>query len=108
MSGLNSFQNALQNIVPLLEMDPGLVDLIDTDEVTRDTFQLSGAPSKYIRSKVKVVELRKKRAEAAAQQQEADKSMELATSPNIMTKPEDGSAGQGMMENAMGALNGRV
>lgn len=62
----------LSNVGALVEIDPGALDIVDTDEVVRVMRDVSGAPQKIVRSDEAVAARRQQK------QQERDAAMALA------------------------------
>lgn len=58
------------NVAQLMQINPNVVDLIDTDEATRVVSEALGVPAKVIRSSEYVTHLRDQRAKAQQQQEQ--------------------------------------
>ena len=63
------FQRLLEAVLPLSQVDPGILDLINLDEGMRVLAQAVGAPAKALRSPEEVDAIRGQKAEAAQAQQ---------------------------------------
>jgi len=61
---------SLQFLAPLAEVQPEILDNFAGDEITRDAPQWGGMPTKWLRSKKAVEELRAARQQGAVQQQQ--------------------------------------
>lgn len=64
----------IEVLMPLAELDPGIMDAIDTDAVPGIVARSTGAPAKAIRSKDEIAQRR----EAREQQQQSEKLLEAA------------------------------
>lgn len=71
---LASLGRAFEILAPLMEIDPGVADNIDADQIVRDLPEAGGIPQKWLRTKADVEEKRAQR----AQQQEAQMAVEAA------------------------------
>lgn len=66
---------------PLAETKPELLDNLNSDAITRDTFDKFGMPAQYLHSEADVKAVREQRAQAAQQQaemQEAEQAVDVA------------------------------
>lgn len=88
-----SINTFLSNIGALVEIDPGVLDAIDTDEVVRELRDVSGAPQKIMRSKE---DIQAKRDEKA---QERDAQLALAAAEQSGKAAKDWSQAQATAAN---------
>jgi hypothetical protein len=74
--GINKIERVLGIVGVAAQMDPSVLDVIDFDEVVRNTAEMEGARSKIVRDKELVASIR----EQKAQQQEAMMALQSANS----------------------------
>lgn len=74
----DSFLRALQNIGPLLEFDPTVMDNIDSDAALIHMAQTFDLPQEIIRDRNEVKQVREQRAEAQQAQAQQEQQMQQA------------------------------
>ena len=82
MEGL-SVLRLFEGLAPWSEVDPGVFDGFDTDDVAKVLHKASGAPASILRSAPKIKEFRKARSEQKASEQAATQGFEGA---NVLAK----------------------
>lgn len=85
-----AFNQAVQYLAPVAQMDGSVLDNFDADAIARDTQELFGYPAKYLRGEDQVKKLR----EARAQAQQAREGMEAMRQ---MAQAANAAAGAGRM-----------
>ena len=85
-------RRSLENVLPYIQLFPGMVDLINEDELAKQMMISSGMPEKVIRKDDEVAQIRQARAmqQQAMMQQQALESMGRATG-GLNQKPVEGS-----------------
>ena len=82
----------LEQITPILNINPGLWDTINDDELARELISASGAPAKTLRSREEVAALRQERQKRAEQQRALESMDQVADIAQKTSKaPEEGS-----------------
>lgn len=94
-----ALMQAIQYMAPFIQVDPGLMDNFDADEIIRDSQVLFGYPSKYLRGADEVAQMREQRAQAAqlAQQLEAAKSAASTAKDLGKVKTDEANAATALM-----------
>lgn len=69
---IQALNDTLLATSPLAQAKPGMLDLLDGDEIMRGVARVSGLPSKFIRSREEVEALRAEQAQQQSQQQQLD------------------------------------
>lgn len=84
-------KRSLENILPYVQAFPDMLDMVNSDELTKQLLISGGAPEKIIRKDEEVAQIRQQRAQQqqAMMQQQALESMSKAASLN--QKPVEGS-----------------
>ena len=99
---------SMEQVLPFVQFNPDILDNIDFDEMTAQLMIGNGMPQKVMRSKEDVQNIRMARAQAQAQQMQAERMNELAKNlPNLNTKPEDGTILADINNQLAGAVNGQ-
>ena len=85
-------RRSLENVLPYIQLFPGMADLINEDELAKQMMISSGMPEKVIRKDDEVAQIRQARAmqQQAMMQQQALESMGRATG-GLNQKPVEGS-----------------
>lgn len=85
-------RRSLENVLPYIQIFPGMTDLINEDELAKQMMISSGMPEKVIRKDDEVAQIRQARAaqQQAMMQQQALESMGRATG-GLNQKPVEGS-----------------
>jgi len=88
----------MESMIPLIQMNPEILDVFDFDEMTRVLADASGMPEKVLRDPKIVARIREMRQQAMQQQQQAE-AMDTAAGavPKLAKKPERGSILDQMM-----------
>lgn len=73
-----TFQRALEYIMPMVNMNPAVMDNFDLDEAVRDSQDLFGYPAKYLKDVKVRDDERKQRAQQAAQAQDIEAGKQMA------------------------------
>jgi hypothetical protein len=82
----------MESMVPLIQMNPEILDVFDFDEMVRELADSHGMPEKVLRDPRMVKQLRALRQQMMAQQQEADVMEKTAGAvPKLGQAPEQGS-----------------
>lgn len=98
---------SIQNALPLFEIFPQTLDLINEDQTTLNLLRGNGFPEKSLKDPAEVRAIRQARAEAAAKRQQVDELGQLADlgkSASIM----DRNSGTTLTKDAAGALEGAL
>ncbi len=88
---INGTVAAVEDCAPLLQLAPEALDILDTDALIRDIFEVRGALPAHIRDKRKVEAIRSDRAQAAQQQQAVQSMVDLAGTQDLNAAPQAGS-----------------
>ena len=87
--------SAIEQIAPLLQMNPQMLDIVNFDNLVRDIFETSGASEKHLFNKSELEDNRAKAAQQQQQQMAMQQMAELAKSQNLTGAVDDTSlAGQ--------------
>jgi len=91
--GMQTVQQTISQIQPLLQIDPTGADWIDTDRWIRDTLQSSSVDQDVLRDEREVQRIRKQRAQAQAQQQQMEQMQQMAQAlKDAGIEPQPGSS----------------
>lgn len=82
-----NIRGAIQDIIPLAQVDPTILDNIDMDTIVRELWDVHGAPSKGLRTQDQVLALRQQKAEQIEQAQGADMIERAADVVPKISKP---------------------
>ncbi|MDD3885876.1 MAG: portal protein [Victivallaceae bacterium] len=96
-SRVNGTMAAIENILPLAEASPGIFDLVNFDNLCRDTLQVFGAHPDHIRSKSEVEKMRNSRNQAQTQAQTQAAALDLAGKQNLTAPVDKNSIIGGLM-----------
>ena len=77
---LLSIQRMYELMVPMAQMKPEVMDIVDEDEVARRVIRLSGVPATIERPKERIIEIRQAREAAAAEAEQIEQVKGLAES----------------------------
>jgi hypothetical protein len=86
----------------LAQVDPNVIDKLDTDQMVDEYAKAKGAPPKTIRSDDDVEAMRSERQEAAAQQQQMDQMANMVESAKTLSETD--TSGDNALTNMTGAL----
>lgn len=64
-----AIMRTLEAVVPLAQIDPGVMDIFRPDEIARELAEINGVPAKILRSKEEVAMIKEEQAQAAEAQQ---------------------------------------
>jgi len=99
---------AMEQIMPLVNLNPEIMDYINFDEMAKELMISGGMPQKIIRGDKEVYQLRQQRASA---QQQAQQMQQIETmgkaAPGLNMPVEEESLLAGLNEQLAGAVNGR-
>lgn len=73
---LVAFNTMVQSIVPLLEANPDLLDIIDAEKIFRENASIAGIPIRQLRTVDEYNEIQKAKAEARAEAEQAAQQQE--------------------------------
>lgn len=74
---VTSLDLGLQVLLPLSQVDPSVLDVLDTEEAGRDSLERLGVPRRWLRDQAGVAALRQARAQAQAQAQQVEEAAKL-------------------------------
>jgi hypothetical protein len=101
--GMQTVQQTIAQIAPIIQLDQTAVDWIDTDRWTRDVLQKSSVDQDVIRSEDNVEQIRQQRAQAQAQQQQMEQMQQVAQAlRDADIQPQPGSPLQAMFQQMAG------
>lgn len=89
-----AFESEIEMLVPLIQVRPELLDNFDLDVITRESSRNRGVPANWITALQKMEEARAARAQAIAQQQQAEQAALMAKAA--------GDAGKVMPDSVVG------
>ena len=75
LSGIN---RAISNLAPFIQIDPSVIDLIDTDKVSRHIVDASGAPLDFIRKNSEIDAIRQEKQQQAAEDRDMNQLQMLS------------------------------
>ncbi len=100
---------AMEQIMPLAQMNPEIMDYINFDEMAKELMISGGMPQRIIRDDREVFQLRQQRAAQMQQQQQMQQIEAMGkAAPGLNVKPEDDSLLAGLNEQLAGAVDGRA
>lgn len=82
---------AIEDIMPLLQIKPEVLDMIDLDKLFTDMLEVRGANPDHILTMSKVQQIRKDREKQMQQQQLMEQAAKLAGGQNLNETPQPGS-----------------
>jgi hypothetical protein len=93
---------SMAKAMPMFEMDPSSMDILNKDEIVREIFDANGMPTRLIHTHQEVEDIRQQRAQQQQQQQQMMMAAEAAKAAPGLSKPvaEDSIIGKIEQESA--------
>ena len=67
---VSSAMQMVEILMPLMQLDPNIVDYLDTDGLVKHIIKVTGVPAEIVRGEGEIAEIREQKAAAAEQQQQ--------------------------------------